>query len=518
MKRLSALIFLLINFMIFPLSFADETGKASSFRIFQKQELSFKINSLFMNVSDNGKKQAYLNPQDDDVFARERFSERIGIAVADFSLGTRGSLALSLENSPEVPVTEKNKKNYLKASLEITAVNMIVWAYDRYLLDRGWANISLNTVFKNLKESYAWDDNSFICNQFEHPYHGAMYHSIARSNGFSFLKSSIFTFFGSSMWEFILEANRPSTNDAIMTTFAGMPMGEVLFRISDLVLDESSRGFERFLRESLAFLINPTCGFRIFTGEAFKTGNPPEKHHYNLNFPISTYTNFTGKTNYMIAAHLEYQDALKKEDSKVRPYDWFSFDFRLGFDGGLRDKEIITAGFLVGKRFKDGLAGLFGVFDYIDTYTAGKVSAFGIGPGLVANVISESGLFFKGTTVLAGVFGGSSSSLDLNYYHFGNGTDEPYFLGPGMMGRIGLEAGKIGLGSVYSGFSQYWVHSMFTQANEFQGILEVGLKIDLPIIPPVALEYDYYIRHATHHEARYMGTKQAIRASLVLGF
>jgi len=518
MKRLVTMVLLLLNFIIFSFSLAAETHDLHLLQIPKKQKMSFfnKINSLVL--TDNANSRFAITPRRDDVLASEQLSERIEVAVANFNLGTRDSFALSLENPLEIPVTEKNKKNYLKASLEITTVNMIVWAWDRYLLDRGWANISLNTVFENLKDSYAWDDNSFQCNQFEHPYHGAMYHAIARSNGFSFLESSIFTFLGSFMWEFILEANRPSTNDAIMTTFAGMPLGEVLFRISDLVIDESSRGFERFLRESLAFFINPTCGFRILTGEAFKAGSPPEKHFYILNFPVGAFRTTTDKTDFMIAAHLEYQDAFNKENSRVKPYDWFSFDFRLGFDEGLRDKEIITTGFLAGGKIKNGLVGLFGVFDYIDSLTTDKISAVGLGPGLVANIISDSKVFFKSSAVLAGIFGGSSSSLDLSYYHFGNGTDEPYFLGPGIMGRIGLETGKTGLGSVYSGFSQYWVHSMFTQANEFLGILSLGLKLDLPVIPLINLEYDYYLRNATHHEERFSGSKRAVRASLILDF
>lgn len=473
-----------------------------------------------MISSDGGKKSVYMNqPQGGDPLSTEEFSYSLKEATAQFSLGAKDSPALPLEIAPEIIVSEKNKKDYLGAALETIGINVAVWAWDRYIGRRGFANISFKTVHKNFKDGYAWDTNSFLCNQLEHPYHGAMYHSVARSNGLSFFESSIYTFLGSLLWEYVMETNRPSTNDGIMTTFGGLPLGEVLFRISDLVIDESSRGFERVLRESLAFLTNPACGYRFITGEAFKTGNPREKHYYSLNFPVGAYSSFTGKANFMIAAHLEYKDALQKNVSRLKPYDWFSFDLRLGLnDDGLQDKELLTTGFIAGKKTKKGLAGLFGVFDYIDTYTSDRISAVGLGPGWISNSISDSNLFLNSSGVLSGIFGGSSSSLDLDSYHFGKGTDEPYFLGPGMLGKIRLEAGKKGFSSIYTGFSQYWVHSIFTHTDEFLGILSLGLIFDLPLRSKISLEYDVYLRHATHDEERFSGTKRAIRALYILNF
>ena len=106
----------------------------------------------------------------------------------------------------------------------------------------------------------------------------------------------------------------------------------------------------------------------------------------------------------------------------------------MGFNNeGLRDKEIFTTGILTGKKLKNGLAGLFGIFDYIDTYAADKISAVGVGPGLVTMSSSDSGLFFNSSGVLSLIMGGSSPSFDVEYSHFGKRVNDPYYLGPGIL-------------------------------------------------------------------------------------
>lgn len=490
-----------------------------------KLSFEYKINSFSLPLSDDSKKPAdILQPYGAYTFTIKDFSQKIKNPKEHFSLETKNPYVFSLDVLPYITATPKNKKHYLKTAIEITGNNVTVWAFNWYVLEKSWADISLRSIFKNFKDGLEWDIDPFIANQFMHPYHGAIHYSIAKANGLNYFESTICTLLGSFMHEFFLEArgkynNPPSTNDLIMNTLGGATLGEVLFRTADLVVNESSTGFERALRGSLAFLINPACGFRAFSGKAFKKGNPLEKHYYSLELPFGAYISSTNKTSFIVAANLEYKDFLEKDPSEINLYDWFTLDFRLGFNNdSFHDKEIVTTGVLTGKRIKNGLAGLFGVFDYIDTLTADKISAVGVGPGLVTIFVSNSDFFFNSSGVLSVILGGSSPSFDLEDYHFGKKFNTPYYFGPGMLGRIKLELGKKGLGSIDTGFSQYWVHSIFTHANEFLGILSFAVKCDLSDRSQISLGYDYYLRHATYQEQRFTGAKPAVRALYILKF
>jgi len=520
MKRLIIAI-LFMNLINSSNIFAVETKDGRSIRLAESRMFSFAYNndSSSLLFSHDVKRSIYKIQFSKDTFATESFLPRTNDSTAKFSLAKKDLYGFSFK-MPQYRISiSKNKKDYLKAAQEVVGINAVVWAYDKFILNVGWADISLRSIHKNFKDGFDWDANSFLCNQFEHPYHGAMYYSAARINRLNFFESTIYTFLGSLTWELFWEVNRPSTNDVIMTTLGGIILGETLFRIADLVFDESSSGFERAFRKSLAFLINPAFGFKIFTGKAFQIGNLPQEHYYNLEFPFGVYYLFMSKPYYVIATHLEYKEAFKNEISELNPYDWFLFDFRLGInDEGFLNKEIYSTGLLFGKKVRNGLAGLFGVFDYVDSRIAEKVSAVGVGPGFVTNLMSDSNLFLKSSGVLSVIFGGSSSSLDLKYYHFGNGTDNPYYLGPGMLGRIELELGKKGLGSFHTGFSQYWVHSIFTRANEFLSVLSLNLKYDLSNISQISVGYEHYLRHATQHEQRLTRSKNVIHALYVIKF
>ncbi|MCK4759925.1 MAG: DUF3943 domain-containing protein, partial [Candidatus Aminicenantes bacterium] len=249
----------------------------------------------------------------EDPISSENISSVVQEALSQFSLSRENPDIFYLQRVSELTMTPKRKKNYVQAGLEVTAINLLVWSYDMYLEKRGWANISWNSVFNNLRQGYEWDNNSFQTNQFSHPYHGAMFYSAARANGLNFLESGAYTAIGSLMWEFILETNRPSQNDSIMTTFGGMALGEALYKIADLVYDGNAAGLEKTLRNVFAFLINPVFGYKIFTGQTSNFTNPSEKHLYSLKLPVGFYSLSSRGAGFLVSTQLEYKDYLKKE-------------------------------------------------------------------------------------------------------------------------------------------------------------------------------------------------------------
>jgi hypothetical protein len=487
----------------------------TSILTYTQGKYSFSLS--YLDRIKTGPKRKELK-QEDPIFS-EKYSSVVQEALSQFSLSKENPDVFYLHRAPDLSVPPKSKKNYVLAGLEVTAINLLVWSYDMYLDKRGWANISWNSVFNNMRQGYEWDNNSFQTNQFSHPYHGAMFYSAARANGLNFLKSGAYTAIGSLMWEFILETNRPSRNDSIMTTFGGMALGEALYKIADLVYDRNSGGLERTLRNVFAFLINPVFGYKIFTGQTSNFTNPFEQHLYSLKLPVGFYSLSSKGAGFLVSTQLEYKDYLKEGALRVKPYDWFSLNLSLGgYDHGIHDVVISITGVLTGKKMKNSLPGLYGIFEYSKTDLNGKISVVGVGPGVVLNSSSDSGYIFNINSIVSVIFGGTDPSFDPDNCHFGKGTENPYYLGPGMMGRINLEYGKTDFGSIGASLSQYWIHSMFTDVNEFLTILSFDLHYPLSKRFEFNIGYDYSIRNALFQETRFHRAKHSVRAMYVYRF
>ena len=518
MKRRSIpklLIMLLIVLLNLPFLFSEDH---EDIRLVLLSENSTKTHTLgknsfsflFLNWIKDGPKWANL--QQDDCFFSKNISSVVQEATSKFSLSKANLDIFYSQRASDLTTAPQNKKKYVQAGLEVTAINLLVWSYSMYLEKREWANISWKSVFNNLRQGYEWDNNSFQTNQFSHPYHGAMYYSAARANGLNLLESGAYTAIGSLMWEFILETNRPSQNDSIMTTFGGMALGEALYKIADLVYDGNSTGFERTLRNAFAFLINPVFGYKIFTGQTSHFRKPFEQHFYSLKLPVGFFSLTSRRAGFLVSTQMEYKDYLKKEVVTVKPYDWFSLNLSLGaYDNGIYDTEVSITGVLTGKKMKNGLPGLYGIFEYIRTDLNGKISAVGIGPGVVLNSSSTSGHFFNSNCIVSTIFGGTDPSFDPESCHFGKGTENPYYLGPGILGRVNLEYGKADIGSIGVGLSQYWINAMFTDVNEFLTILSFDLYYPLSDRLEFNIGYDYSVRNALFQEARFHREKHSIR-------
>jgi hypothetical protein len=162
-------------------------------------------------------------------------------------------------------------KNGLYAASIIFGTNMDLWLIDRFIIDGAFARINFNTMKANFKKGFVWDNDMFVTNLFAHPYHGGQYFNAARANGMNFWESIPYTAGGSLMWEFFMENESPAINDFLSTTFGGLSLGEATFRLSDMVIDDRTTGFERFKREALVVLISPGRGLsRIVSGQAWK--------------------------------------------------------------------------------------------------------------------------------------------------------------------------------------------------------------------------------------------------------
>jgi hypothetical protein len=80
------------------------------------------------------------------------------------------------------------------------------------------------------------------------------------------------------MWELFFEVWAPAPNDLLNTSLGGIALGEMLYRMSSLTLDNEASGTERVFREIGATLLNPVRGFnRALDGTMFKRSRTPDE-------------------------------------------------------------------------------------------------------------------------------------------------------------------------------------------------------------------------------------------------
>ncbi len=169
--------------------------------------------------------------------------------------------------------------NFFTAVGEVALVELLPWAFDRYVTKEDFAFISTQSVKENFKAGFGYDRDDFNTNQAAHPFHGSLYFNAARSNGYGYWESGAFTLAGSFLWECCMENTQPSINDIVNTTLGGMSRGEMAHRIGVMVRDNTASGVPRFWRELAGALVDPMGGFnRLVHGDAFRTfANPDER-------------------------------------------------------------------------------------------------------------------------------------------------------------------------------------------------------------------------------------------------
>lgn len=350
-------------------------------------------------------------------------------------------------------------KKPLKAAFETVGLNIGVWAFDRYALNGDFARINGTTMKNNIKHGFVWDNDQFSTNLFAHPYHGGLYFNTARSNGMNFWQSAPYTVGGSLMWEFLMENEPPAINDFIATSIGGIALGEVTFRLSDLLIDDRATRFERFGRELLATIISPIRGLnRITSGDAWK-------HRGCKGRAIkSTPALFYVATGYRALAEdseikteldhgmfvdfrLHYGDFF--DDDNNKPYDAFLLNSTLNF---FSNQPLISNVNIIGQLWGENIPlknkkhdlhiGIFQHFDYYDSdavldgkkinsYRISEAAAFGFGTMFKTQLFKN--LNFVATSHLNGILLGGSIT---DYFQ---AIDRDYNMGSGFSTKLDIE-------------------------------------------------------------------------------
>ncbi len=300
------------------------------------------------------------------------------------------------------------KINFLRSTGLVLGSNTGIWAYNRFVDKIGYAYINWNTIKTNFENGFMWDNDMFGTNFLGHPIQGYTYYHAARSNGMNFWASTAATATGSLLWEYFMENEPPAYNDFASTTLGGAALGEVLYRLSDKIIDDRTGGFNRLSREVMIVLVAPFRGLnRMITGQAWQLRNIKGNSIPNENISVAFaagYKNLSEKNNNQHKSKnvVCYDLDILYGDPFVdvtKPYD--SFAFRCGgnlFSDLLWLDHINLTGTILNKNIalnnanNDLTMGIYQYFNYYESLLSDNHSPFfqykiseaaSFGPGII---------------------------------------------------------------------------------------------------------------------------------------
>ncbi len=375
--------------------------------------------------------------------------------------------------------------------------------------------VGFNSWKHNLKTGWEWDTDRFGINFVGHPYSGTLTYNCARSNGYSFWESAPFAVGGSLLWEYFGENTLPSYNDIINTPVNGVFLGEIFYRVSSTIIDDRSRGAQRFFRELAAGIIDPARGVnRLLQGKSFRKLNKEvyQKEPLNLTFyggyekvNKSTKDAFgTGNTNVIANLQIDYGNPFENRPRK--PFDFFKFRIDARFGEGRKLLDNITGyGILTGKNFqadsgkKAMLIGLYQYYDYWDNKTF-ELGAIGVGGGIITKLdlhtLSKSNLYTS-IHIEAIPFAGSST-------RFGPDTSQfrDYNFGGGLGGKFEVTANYGNWVSVTLVTNYNWIHS-YVGLKEDNFITIVKPRITFGVVGNLRIGFEEaYYNNSIHTETQ----------------
>ncbi|MBE0603435.1 MAG: DUF3943 domain-containing protein [Deltaproteobacteria bacterium] len=338
---------------------------------------------------------------------------------------------------------EGNGKSYSIPAWEILGFEALLNVYGRItdpdLVDPEYSNghkvysVTPHTIRENITGSWGFDGDDFKVNQLMHPYQGAVYHGFARSAGLGYWESSLYTFLGSYVWEVAGETTRPSVNDQVASGIGGSLLGEPLFRLASLVLEDGG-DYPGFWRELGAAVLSPPTGFnRLVYGDRFKGVFPSRNPatFTRLRLGASTTKSVSGPSTEKVdeaegTADYSLSYGLPGKDGYTynRPFDYFHFEFTAVSSNNLFE-NVMTRGLLLGKKYEAGddyrgVWGLYGSYDYISPQVF-RVSSTALSLGTTGQWWLSRAVALQGSA-LGGIgygAGGTVHATEDRDYHYG---------------------------------------------------------------------------------------------------
>jgi hypothetical protein len=385
-----------------------------------------------------------------------------------WALGT--ALTCGLHAACATGVT--SHKSYILPAVEIVAMDAAVNLGGRLLIDPATYRVTPGSIRGNLRGPWVIDDDPFEINQFLHPYQGAMYHGIARSNGLSYWPSMAYTFAGSALWEIAGETTPPSRNDQIASGIAGAFLGEPLFRISRLLLERADHGPGAW-RTLASVLASPPAGInRFVVGDPAGSFAPDTVPFSDMRVQFGASATATGRSRLVsslaqheprLALSMDYGYPGNPSYRHERPFDYFRIESNVSSEG---IEQLSTRGLIAGADYGAGrLAGIWGVYGSYDYFAPEDFhfssTAVSFGTTLQTSIsesmmVRSSGLVGAGyaaaqspTSALssqiasAGKPASSSQTASADKLHQTDGRDYHYGVAPQALANVRFIAGRL---------------------------------------------------------------------------
>jgi hypothetical protein len=350
-------------------------------------------------------------------------------------------------------------KSYILPAVQIVAMDAGVNLGARLVIDPAAYQVTPASIRRNLRGPWVVDDDPFEINQFLHPYQGAMYHGIARSNGLGYWPSVGYTFAGSALWEIAGETKPPSRNDQIASGIAGSFLGEPLFRISRLLLERADHGPGAW-RTLASMLASPPVGINhVLVGNPAGSLASDAVPFSDIRVQFGATATATGRSPSMsslalnqprLALSMDYGYPGDASYRHERPFDYFKIESSVSAEGM---EQLSTRGLIAGADYGagglNGIWGLYGTYDYFapdDLYFSSTAISFGttlqasISESLV---IQSSGLVGGGyAAAQAPISALSSQTASVDRLDQTDGRDYHYGVAPQALANVRVIAGR----------------------------------------------------------------------------
>ncbi|WP_245529965.1 DUF3943 domain-containing protein [Anaeromyxobacter dehalogenans] len=347
--------------------------------------------------------------------------------------------------------------NVFLPAAESAAVTLAMMGWNRWVGEAPWADITGDSIGRNLRSAWVLDDDQFWINQFGHPYQGMWSMTAARSAGLGFWGSTPYTIASSLVWEIAGETEPPSINDQITTPIGGIVLGEVLFRLAGILRGDGRNPW----RELGAGLLAPMDALNhglLHDGHdeldeprawTLSAGPVAARLAWDAAGPPPGWET-SPEVAFRMVHGLAWHPAFRFE----RPFD--HFELEAAYAGRSNpDATLILRGLLAGATYGDpagwrGVYGLYGSFD-LDTPGVFRVSTSALGLGTSGGRLLAHDVRVEGTAIVSGILigGGGQVARDAE----GKGRD--YRLGPGGQSVLELQLTAAERATVRLGLRHY---------------------------------------------------------------
>ena len=348
-------------------------------------------------------------------------------------------------------------KSYILPAVEIVAMDSAVNIGGRLLINPATYRVTPASIRRNLRGSWVTDNDPFEINQFLHPYQGAMYHGIARSNGLSYWPSVAYTFAGSALWEIAGETTPPSRNDQMASGIAGSFLGEPLFRISRLLLERADHGPGIF-RTLGSVLASPPAGINhVLLGDPEESLAPDAVPFSDIRVQFGAAATVTSRPRSVtspkqhqprFALSMDYGYPGNSNYHHEKPFDYFRIESSISSKG---IEQLSTRGLIAGADYGEGrLGGIWGLYGSYDYFAAEDFpfSSTAVSFGTTLQVAMSESLMFQSSALTGVGYAAASTSALSSHTPWADtlrqttGRDNHYGVAPQALANVRFIAGR----------------------------------------------------------------------------